>query len=210
MTITAIIGAGGFGRECLRIVRDQTGNGNRIVFVEEQPRNRNVHGHDVLSLDEFCNLDTHREFNIAIANSAARERIAGQAEAAGAHPVAFIAKTAIVGDGVSFSAGAILHDNTRLTADCHIGRYFHCNYYSYVPHDCQIGNFVTFGPGVRLGGNVIVEDHAYIGAGAMIRQGTAENPVRIGYGATIGMGAVVLHDVPEGATVAGVPARTIR
>lgn len=41
------------------------------------------------------------------------------------------------------------------------GRHFHANLYSYVEHDCVIGDFVTFAPGVKCNGNVVVEDYAY-------------------------------------------------
>ena len=50
----------------------------------------------------------------------------------------------------------------------------------------------------------IVEDGASIGSGAIVLGG-----VRIGAGALVGAGAVVSRDVPEGATVAGVPARAL-
>jgi acetyltransferase-like isoleucine patch superfamily enzyme len=49
----------------------------------------------------------------------------------------------------------------------------------------------------------VVERGAAIGSGAVVLGG-----VRIGARATIGAGAVVVHDVPAGATVLGVPART--
>ena len=70
---------------------------------------------------------------------------------------------------------------------------------------CSISHGVTIGvlgggrPGVpRLGNDV------YIGAGAKIL-----GPVTIGDGATIGANAVVLEDVPAGATAVGVPARVV-
>lgn len=68
---------------------------------------------------------------------------------------------------------------------------------------CSISHGVTIGvlggdrPGVpRLGNDV------YVGAGAKIL-----GPVTIGDGAIIGANAVVLEDVPAGATAVGVPAR---
>jgi acetyltransferase-like isoleucine patch superfamily enzyme len=50
----------------------------------------------------------------------------------------------------------------------------------------------------------IVEDGASLGSGSVILPG-----VRIGAGALVGGGAVVTHDVPAGAVVAGVPARVV-
>ena len=58
-------------------------------------------------------------------------------------------------------------------------------------------------------GNITIEDHVYVGAGAMIRQGKPGKPLVIGQGAVIGMGAVVTKDVPEGVTVVGNPARIL-
>jgi acetyltransferase-like isoleucine patch superfamily enzyme len=76
--------------------------------------------------------------------------------------------------------------------------------YSYVEHDCVIGDFVTFAPAVCCNGAVEIGDGAYIGANAVIRQGLS-----IGKNAVIGMGAVVTKDVPAGETWVGNPARPI-
>jgi acetyltransferase-like isoleucine patch superfamily enzyme len=68
---------------------------------------------------------------------------------------------------------------------------------------------VTFAPGVKCNGNVVIEDHAYIGSGAIIKQGQPGVPVVIGRGGVVGMGAVVTKSVPAGATVVGNPARVM-
>lgn len=52
---------------------------------------------------------------------------------------------------------------------------------------------------------IVIGDDVWIGRGAIVLGG-----VTIGDGATIGANAVVTHDVPAGAVVAGVPARPLR
>ncbi|MBD2544183.1 serine O-acetyltransferase [Planktothricoides raciborskii] len=64
--------------------------------------------------------------------------------------------------------------------------------------NCMIFQQVTITKGVKIGG------HVDIGAGAKIL-----GPVTIGNYAKIGANAVVLCDVPEGATAVGVPAKII-
>ena len=98
---------------------------------------------------------------------------------------------------------------TIVSPNAAIGRYFHCNYHSYVAHDCVIGDFVTFAPGVKCNGTVTIEDHAYIGSGAVIKQSQPGRPLVIGRGAIVGMGAVVTKSVAPGVTVVGNPARPL-
>jgi acetyltransferase-like isoleucine patch superfamily enzyme len=113
-------------------------------------------------------------------------------------------------DDIHLDEGCLLSPFVCLTSNIKIGCCFHANLYSYVEHDCVIGDYVTFAPGVKCNGNVRIEDHVYIGAGAIIRQGKPDQPLVIGKGAIVGMGAVVTRDVPAGATVVGNPAKAIR
>ena len=105
--------------------------------------------------------------------------------------------------------GSILCDNVMLTSDLMIGQHFHANIYSYVAHDCVVGDFVTLAPSVKVNGNVCIEDDVYIGTGAIIRPGIPGSPLVIGKGAVIGMGAVVTRSVEAGATVVGNPPRRL-
>jgi len=59
--------------------------------------------------------------------------------------------------------------------------------------------------GAEKGVSPVLGDRVFVGAGAKIIGG-----VRIGNGAKIGANAVVLDDVPEGATVVGIPARIVK
>ncbi|MEZ5718467.1 MAG: acyltransferase [Burkholderiaceae bacterium] len=54
-------------------------------------------------------------------------------------------------------------------------------------------------------GRIVVEDGAWIGAGATVLEG-----VRIGRGAVVAAGAVVRQDVPQGMVAVGIPARIVR
>lgn len=65
---------------------------------------------------------------------------------------------------------------------------------------------MTFSPRVTCNGWVEIEDGVFVGAGAVIRNGSPDRRLKIGAGAVIGMGAVVLKDVPAGVTVKGCPA----
>jgi sugar O-acyltransferase (sialic acid O-acetyltransferase NeuD family) len=150
-----------------------------------------------------------RQVCLAIANSAARERLAARCAAAGVSLLGARAANVVVMDDVQVGEGEILSPFVTLTSNIRIGRCFHANLYSYVEHDCVIGDFVTFAPAVRCNGNVVIEDHAYIGAGALLKQGRPGQPLVIGRGAVVGMGAVVTRSVPPGATVVGNPARPI-
>lgn len=112
------------------------------------------------------------------------------------HASAIVSCDAEIGAGSVVMAGAIIQPGAVL------GKHTIVNTGASVDHDCRIGDFVHIAPGVRLCGNVTVGDGSLIGVGAVAIPG-----VRIGSWATVGAGATVVRDVPDGATVLGVPAR---
>lgn len=209
----AIFGASGCGRGVMPLARSQFADGEsplEIVFVDDNPRFARVNGHEVLSYKDWLGKpSTSHCINVAIANSFVREQIVKRCEADGVGFFEVRADNVVQLDDVTIGEGGILCPFVTLTSNIKIGKHFHANLYSYVEHDCVIGDFVTFAPGVKCNGNVHIEDHAYIGAGAVIKQGVPGNPLVIGKGAVIGMGAVVTRSVPPGETVVGNPARTI-
>ena len=213
-TLYAIYGASGCGRSLMPVARQQ--------LAREQDQSENVFFE--VALIEIGSVNGHRAMNysallyesasskyvqIAIANSRVREKIANRLEADGIQLRSICADNVIFMDEVQIAEGSALSPLVTITSNIKIGKCFHANLYSYVEHDCVIGDFVTFAPGVKCNGNIHIHDHAYIGAGAMIKQGTPDQPLVIGEGAIVGMGAVVTKSVPAGATVVGNPARIV-
>jgi serine O-acetyltransferase len=103
---------------------------------------------------------------------------------------------------------------TQLPAGTRLGKGVRLNYSglgTVIHARAVIGNNVEIGPGVVIGGRSklyevpIIEDYVQIGVGAKVL-----GPIRVGRGAVIGANAVVLHDVPAGAVVVGIPARVLR
>ena len=169
-----------------------------------------MNGYNVLNYSDFiANASIYKAVTIAIANSKVREKLANRLTQDGIQHLAIQAINTVILDEVEVGEGSLLCPFTCLTSNIKIGKFFHANIYSYVAHDCVIGDYVTFAPGVKCNGNIHIEDHAYIGTGAIIKQGTPDKPLVIGKGAVIGMGAVVTKSVPAGVTVVGNPARIL-
>lgn len=211
----AIFGVSGCGRGVLPLVRQQlqadlASGAADLVFVDDRPSAPVVNGQRVLTYAQWlAESASSRHMNVAIANSQVRQKLVARCAADGVEFYEVRAANVVQLDDVRLGEGAVLCPFVTLTSNIRIGQHFHANLYSYVEHDCMIGDFVTFAPNVKCNGNVHIEDHAYIGTGAIIKQGKPGEPLVIGRGATVGMGAVVTKSVPAGTTVVGNPARPL-
>jgi sugar O-acyltransferase (sialic acid O-acetyltransferase NeuD family) len=212
----AVYGVGGCGRGVMPLAREQlllqNVPINRLVFVDDYPRERTVNSQQVLTYSEFKKVEaSERKVVIAIADSAVRKKLVEVLFKDGIKFWSVSAANNLIMDDVQIGEGSILSPFVTITSNVRIGRHFHANIYSYVEHDCVIGDYVTFAPAVKCNGNVLIEDHAYIGAGSMLIQGNSgDDPLVIGRRAIVGMGAVVTRSVPEGMTVLGNPAKELK
>ena len=112
-----------------------------------------------------------------------------------------IGDNAVIMMGAVINIGAVIGEGTMIDMGCVLGG------------RAIVGNHCHIGAGTVLAGvvepasatPVIVEDNVMMGANAVVLEG-----VRVGEGAVVAAGAVVVSDVPAGAVVAGVPAKIIK
>lgn len=128
-----------------------------------------------------------------------RERARGVAASTVVHPRATVSAWARLEDGVVVLAGAAVN------AGAEIGENAIINTGAIVEHDCRIGRNAHVAPGCAIAGGASIGEGTLLGIGSCVLPG-----VRIGDWCVIGAGAVVTKDVPDRATVAGVPARRLR
>ena len=207
--LIGVFGASGFGREVMPLAKQMYPH-EQLVFVDDNPPSSKLNGYQVLTFEEFISAEaSSKMMSIAIADSKIREMLTDKCMKENIEITSLHAANVVLMDEVELGEGAILCPFSTITSSVKIGKSFHSNIYSYVAHDCVIGDFVTFAPRVHCNGNVHIEDFAYIGTGAIIKQGTPDKPMVIGRGAIVGMGAVVTKSVEAGAVVIGNPAKPI-
>lgn len=213
-------GYGGFGTEVRawleRSVKEATGiEFSKILLIDDfidQIPPETVSHLNVVSRQEFLAESKQHElfFNVLIGDAKARKTIWQFYEENGVAPANLISHSADVNCNRKALHGSVFCQNTILTSASSIGKGCHFNIYSYVAHDCVIGDFVTFAPRASCNGHIVIEDGAYIGTGAILRDGKRGSPLKIGAGAIVGMGAVVTKDVAAGTTVIGNPAKVLQ
>lgn len=207
--IFGLFGSSGFAREIMPIAKETLSNTHTLYFVENDVTEKKVNSYDVISEDDFFNMEGDKYFNIAIADPKIREKIAAMCLSKNIKPLSLHAPNATAYDNNDLGDGAIMTAFTTITSNAKIGKFFQANIYSYIGHDCVIGDYVTFAPRVHCNGNIHIHDYAYIGTGAILKQGTNEKPLTIGEGAIVGMGAVVTKDVAPHTVVIGNPAKVL-
>lgn len=88
----------------------------------------------------------------------------------------------------TIAAGSALGFGINIKRNCNIG------------HHCQLEDFVTLSPGVTLSSSVHIKTGTVIGSGAAVKDG-----ITIGANSLIGVGSVVVKDIPDNCIAFGNP-----
>ena len=119
--------------------------------------------------------------------------------------ISLIDPGASVSRAATIGAGCVIYPNCFVGFNARLGDRVFCLSGSIINHDDVLEDRVVVASGVSLAGSVTVEADCYLGQACTVRQ-----YLRIGRGSLIGMGAVVIRDVPPNSVIVGNPGRRLR
>ena len=207
-----VLGAGGSGGAIIDLIADL----NAVSpawrlrgFLDDDARR---HGTDFLGKPILGSIDAARDISDAsfVVGVASYERPYSRAEIVArlALPseryVSLIHPSASVSPSAELGVGLLVFQFVTIANAARVGDNTYASAYCLVSHHVQVGAGVSMAPRVSLFGGSQLGKSVYAGGHAIVKNG-----VKVGDGAVLGMGAVVVRDVPPDVTVTGNPARQI-
>ena len=203
-----IVGASGFGRELVQWIDDinkVNPEWNILGFIDDNPNALDGSKCDYKILGSIVdwNPNPNEYFVCALAIPEVKYKIVTMLKEKGAqfatiiHPTALINKDAVIGEGV------VVTSKSNVNPDTKIGD-FVTILSSGVGHDAIVGDYSTLSGRCSVNGHVQVGKMVYMGCGTVVAPGK-----KIGDGAQVGIGSVVISNVKPGTKVFGNPAKKI-
>jgi sugar O-acyltransferase (sialic acid O-acetyltransferase NeuD family) len=209
----AIYGAGGYGRELAWLIKASSRPEKEYEFVgfidDDASHFRQINGSPVFTLEHIVQTFPDVRVIVAVGNAIVRERLAKKVMTAGLAFESFVHPSVIRSSSIELGIGSTVCAGCILTTNIVIGQHVAVLFHATVGHDDIIGDYSTVGPGACLTGSVIIGKRVFIGAGAVIINGTATEPIIIGDDSVIGAGSCVIRSLPAKSQVFGNPARPI-
>lgn len=207
----AIWGAGGTGIQIIEIAQWQNEEEHlwdEIFFVDNwKSEDEEIYGARNLHFDTVKELYSpdQVEFVVALGEPHDRKLRFEEIRAAGYGFGKVIAPTARISQSATLGEGFVALDGALVEPLSVVGDGVMVGDYAAVGHGSTIGNYCHVGATSNIGGDNVFGDEVFLGLHCATKQG-----LTIGSYSVIGMGGIVLNDVPENVVMAGVPAKKIK
>lgn len=203
-----VYGASGHGKVVIDII-EQQGRCRIAGLIDDNPnlQGQTFCGYRVIGGFDQLEKNAHKgyQFVIAIGDNRVRKRICNRLTSLGYYFAVGVHPSAQVARDVSIGSGAVIMANVAVNPGTRVGAHVILNTGATVDHDCVIGDFVHISPGAHLGGGVEVKEMSWIGIGALVREHR-----KVGKNSVVGMGTVVVEDIPDNVVAFGVPGKIVR
>jgi len=205
-----IVGSGVQGRDIGAVVLAVVAaTGERLLgFLDDDP---SLQGKTVADLPVLGPLEWARSHGaplkvaVGLGQSGPKRKVVARLRTMGDHltfpPV--IHPFSSVGPRVELGEGVVVKPGVVVSCDVKVGEFSVLGTSSTLGHDSRVGAYNFLAAGSRLAGYATIQDDCVTGLNTcIIANRTMRN------GSISGAGAVIIHDVHEGDTVVGVPARS--
>ena len=208
MSTLYLCGAGNSeGVRLAQTINQQQGRWDHIVLLDDDPKR---HGQTMLGVEIagpfalLAQANTMDEVVNLVARTTVKRWAARCKLAAYGVPFAPLISSGIDTTGAEFSRDIIVYHNATVGPLVAMGEGTVVFMGSVVGHGSQLGRGCVVAPNAVINARVQLGDGVYVGSNATILP-----EVKVGPWGTIGAGTVVTHHVPAGATVMGVPGKTV-
>ena len=205
-----IVGASGFGRELAQYVRDAIDDRPDVRlkgFLDDDVSKRTGFGTDdgigVIGDTHTYEVQASDRFLIGVGDPELRKMMAERLTERGArfftliHPRAYVAETAVLGEGCIIAPFANVGSNVQL------GDHVLVNLYGSAGHDSHIDSCSVISPYGAVNGGALLDEQVFVGSHAVVTPN-----LKVGRRSKVAAGAVVYRDVPEHSLASGNPAKT--
>ena len=202
-----IIGARGWGRECLWMAQNTKEN-NRIYDIKGF-LDSDSHALDGLAGDfppiigsvENYKIEPDDVFLVAMGDPKWRKYYADIIEERGGKFISIISSLAIISPNAKIAHGCTIGANVIISDNVQIGKHVMIHGFSTLGHDCVVDDFASLGSYVFLGGNSHVGKMSVMHPKSMIiaRKSIGDNVI-------VGAASVVMRNIKDGLHVLGNPA----
>lgn len=206
-----IIGCGKYGEVYFAYLRE---SGIKIVgFLDDDPQYEGTTICGVPVLGKIAELprikDEHNVTSVycPLGNNKLRVKFLDFARELGLETPNYIHPSVVIAPEVKIAPqGVYILQSTQIMPFVKIDKDVMISIGANIIHHTYLEQGVFVSNGVNLGASLIAKKYAYIGMGSTVMTGVKE----LGEDCLIGAGAVVIRNVPDGAVMAGVPAKIIK
>lgn len=205
-----IIGAGKYGEVYLSYLRES--GVNVVGFLDDDPKVADSQFGGLPVLGPISILSTLKEkYGITsvycpLGNNKLRVKFLRQATSLGYDTPCYIHPSVIISPNVEIGKGVYILLGTQVMPYTKIEDFVMISMNVSIAHHNILRTGTFLSTGCNFGASIVAEENSYCGIGSTVMTGLH----RLGKDCLIGAGAVVIKDVPDGAVMAGVPAKIIK